>query len=280
MSVLDSDCFARFSRLCEDGFAQGWHEANAGNLSYRLREADLATCAGDFSDEDDWHELGFSVENLAGSCFLVTGAGKLMKNVPLYPEESVGIVEIDEKGAAWRLVWGLVDGGRPTSELPTHLMNHSVRVSATDGADRVIYHAHCPNVIVMSTLLPPQARVWTRALWKLMTESVLFFPQGVGVVPWMVPGGIEIAQATARLMDHHDAVVWTQHGMFVSGTDFDAAFGRMHAVEKAAGYYLAARQACGGGVPNYTISDAQLIEICKANGVEPNLDYLDDDSLI
>jgi rhamnulose-1-phosphate aldolase len=37
MSVLDSDCFARFSRLCEDGFAQGWHEANAGNLSYRLR---------------------------------------------------------------------------------------------------------------------------------------------------------------------------------------------------------------------------------------------------
>lgn len=41
-----------------------------------------------------------------------------------------------------RIRWGLVEGGRPTSELPTHLMNHEVKKKLTNGKHRVIYHAH------------------------------------------------------------------------------------------------------------------------------------------
>ena len=32
------------------------------------------------------------------------------------------IIELDEKGENYRILWGLVNGGRPTSELPSHLM--------------------------------------------------------------------------------------------------------------------------------------------------------------
>jgi rhamnulose-1-phosphate aldolase len=60
------------------------------------------------------------------------------------------------------------------------------------------------------------------------------FPDGVGVVPWMVPGGRDIAVATSELMKKYDVAIWAHHGMFCSGEDFDLTFGLMHTVEKSA----------------------------------------------
>lgn len=111
-----------------------------------------------------------------------------MHNVSASPIESIGIVEMNEAGSAYRVVWGLMNR-KPTSELPTHIMNHAIRMKATDGACRVIYHAHPNNIIAMTFVEPLDARTFSRALWKAMTECVVVFPEGVGVVPWMVPGG-------------------------------------------------------------------------------------------
>lgn len=81
---------------------------------------------------------------------MVTGSGKYFRNVILDPEDSICIIELDEKGENYRICWGLVNGGRPTSELPSHLMNHEVKKLATNGAHRVIYHAHTTNVIALT----------------------------------------------------------------------------------------------------------------------------------
>ena len=277
-ALVEQQPFMRaFIRMCKDGFDQGWHEANGGNLTYRMTEEDVAACQDGFTFDRPWVEMGVQADNLKGAYFLTTGSGKYMRNVPLHPADCLGIVEINEAGDAWRIVWGLKNGGKPTSEFPTHFMNHSVRMAATDGACRVIYHAHTPNIITLSTLIEPDPRTWTRILWKSMTECVIIFPQGVGLVPWMVPGGAEIARATAALMDKYDAVVWTQHGMFVSGATLDAAFGMMHTIEKSAGLYLAARAANGGAEPGYLISDAQLLQVCRDFNVKPNLAFLDEE---
>lgn len=274
MAVEQTGCFSAFARMCGDGFAQGWHEANGGNLSYRMTDAEVAECASEFEDGGAWVELGIEAPSLGGRFFMTTGSGKYMRNVAEFPRECVGIVELSQAGDAYRIVWGLEGGGRPTSELPTHIMNHEVRAKATNGACRVIYHAHCPHIIALSTLVAPDAKKWTRILWKSMTECVIIFPQGVGVVDWMVPGGAAIARETAKLLAEHDAVVWTQHGMFVSGAGFDAAFGLMHTIEKSAGLYLEARAANGGREPEYLIGDAQLAQVCRDFSVQPNDDFL------
>ena len=60
------------------------------------------------------------------------------------------------------------------------------------------------------------------------------FPQGVGVVEWMVPGGKDIAVATSKLMKQYDIVIWAHHGIFCAGEDFDLTFGLMDTVEKSA----------------------------------------------
>ena len=266
-----------FVRLCNDGWEQGWHERNGGNLSYRLRPEDVDTARKFFDKEPrPWTSLGVEAPTMGGVYFLVTGTGNYMRNVASDPSRNIGIVELSAAGDAYRIVWGLDEGGRPTSEFPTHVMNHAVRAAATDGACRVIYHAHPTNIIALSYLLPLDARTFTRVLWKAMTECIVVFPAGVGVVPWMVPGGADIARATSEQMKTFDAVVWASHGLFVSGADFDSTFGLLHTIEKAADIYGRARAMNGGsGEFLNTITDEGLRQIGREFNVKINEVMLD-----
>lgn len=83
-------------------------------------------------------------------------------------------------------------------------------------------------------MLPLEDKVFTRELWEMATECPVVFPDGIGVVGWMVPGGRDIAVATSELMKKYDVAIWAHHGMFCSGEDFDLTFGLMHTVEKSA----------------------------------------------
>ena len=68
----------------------------------------------------------------------------------------------------------------------------------------------------------------------MATECPVVFPRGIGVLPWMVCGGRDIAVATSELMKKYDVAIWAHHGMFCTGEDFDLTFGLFHTVEKAA----------------------------------------------
>ena len=219
-------------RMAYEGYTRGWHERNGGNLTYRLRPEEAEAAAPGFSPRG-WEEIGTQVPSLAGEYFLTSGTGKYMGNLLIAPEETLGIIELDGTGERYRVVWGLTSG-RPTSELPSHLMNHEVKKRASGGAHRVIYHSHPANVVALTFALPLDDKTFTRALWSTMTECPIIFPGGVGVVPWMVPGGRDIAVATSRLMEEFDVAIWAYHGLFCSGADFDLTFGLMDTVEKAA----------------------------------------------
>lgn len=275
MEILDVQLVKDFIRMCNDGWEQGWHERNGGNLTYRMKAEEVDACKPYFNAQPGpWVNMGVTGQNLAGEYFLTTGSGKFFRNVILDPEHSIGIVEINECGDAWRIVWGLEGGARPTSEFPSHFMNHSVRAAATGGACRVIYHAHTPNVIALTYVLPLDAKTFTRALWQSATECPVVFPGGVGVVAWMVPGGAEIALATSELMKEYDAAIWAHHGLFCSGPDFDITFGLMHTIEKAAQIYVLALSA-GQGKIRQTITDDNLRAIARDFGVTLNEKFLD-----
>ena len=234
MRILDTKFVRGFIKMADDGFQQGWHERNGGNLSYRLKPEEVEGIKNRLSDSGEWTPIGVSVPGLAGEYFLVTGSGKYFRNIIVDPEACIAIIELDDKGENYRLRWGLVEGGVPTSELPSHLMNHEVKKRVTDGRHRVIYHAHTTNIIALTFILPLDDVIFTRELWEAATECPVVFPQGVGVVDWMVPGGRDIAVATSKLMEQYDVAVWAHHGMFCSGEDFDLTFGLLHTVEKSA----------------------------------------------
>lgn len=234
MNILEAGFVQGFMRMANDGWEQGWHERNGGNLSYRIRPEEIQAVEGELSHSGPWQEIGASVPHLAGEYFLVTGSGKFFRNVLRDPENSIAVIQLDGRGERYRICWGLAGGGRPTSELPSHLMNHEVKMLATEGRHRVIYHAHPASVIALTFVLPLRDEVFTRELWEMATECPVVFPDGIGVVGWMVPGGREIAVATSELMKKYDVAVWAHHGLFCSGEDFDLTFGLMHTVEKSA----------------------------------------------
>lgn len=234
MKVLEAEFMKGFIRMANDGWEMGWHERNGGNLSYRIKKEELQEIEEDCIRTGEWLPIGTSVPKLAKEYFLVTGSGKFFRNVIIKPEDSLAIIQVDETGDNYRICWGLENGGRPTSELPSHLMNHEVKMLASGGKHRVIYHAHTTNVIALTFVLPLEDRVFTRELWEMATECPVVFPSGVGLVHWMVPGGREIAVATSELMSKYDVAIWAHHGMFCSGEDFDITFGLMHTVEKSA----------------------------------------------
>ncbi len=238
MKVLDTETAQGFIRMSEDGWHQGWHECHGGNLTYRMKKREADNLREDFRKDAPWLTLPVRLKSIAGEFFMVTGSGKFMRNMALDPADSFGIIELNEEGSAYRIVWGLENMGKPTSELPAHLMNQEVKKLVTEGRHRVVYHAHPANIIALSFLLPLRDEIFTRELWEIMPECAMTFPGGIGVLPWMIPGTKEIAQRSCELMKEYDVVVWAQHGLFVSGDSFDHAFGLMHTVEKAADIYL------------------------------------------
>ena len=233
MNVTETKLAKDFIKLCSDGYAQGWHERNGGNLSYRLTCGEVNEWKEAMDLNAPLREIGTGVPGLAGEYFLVTGSGKYMRNVQLDFADSAALIRVDESGRNYQIVWGLVNGGRPTSELPSHLMNLEV-LKRRDPGMRVVYHAHPANTVALTFVLPLEDEVFTREIWEMETECPVVFPAGIGVVPWMVPGGSAIGEKTAEIMKTKDVAVWAHHGMFVCGHDFDEAFGLMHTVEKSA----------------------------------------------
>ncbi len=245
MNVLDSKVIKDFIKTADNGWKQGWHETNGGNMSYRLVDEEINDIKENFDESGVWNKMDVKVPEFANMYFIITGSGKFFQNIKDEPEDSICIVRLNENGDMYKIVWGLINGGRPTGELESHILSHSIKTRTTGGKHRVVYHSHPIYTNVLTFLLPINSEVFTRELWEMVTECSIIFPNGVGVIPWMVPYGADIGKATCEMMEKHDAVVWAHHGLLCSGSTLDEAFGIMHTIEKAATMLVNVLQAGG-----------------------------------
>jgi len=96
------------------------------------------------------------------------------------------------------------------------------------------------------------------------------FPDGIGVLPWMVCGTNEIGIATAKKMEEYRLVVWGLHGIYGAGKDMDETFGLIETVEKAAQLYMLTAH-----MPHVnTILDPELKAVAEAFGLDYRKDFL------
>jgi rhamnulose-1-phosphate aldolase len=271
MRTLDVLFVQEFIRMSADAWGKGWHERNGGNLSYRLSPEDVAEINLKPRADGDWVRLARELPELAGEHFLLTGQGKYMRNVILDPPGNLALMVIDQQGAAYQLLWGLRQGEKPSSELPTHLLIHATKKKIGQNLKRVVYHAHPANLIALSFVLPPDSRDFTRTLWSMMPECLMVFPEGLGVLPGTVPGEEETAARNALLMEKHNAVIWSHHGVFCAGNSFDEAFGLMETLEKAG--EICVKILSMGGAKSAP-SSRELRRLAAALHLEVNKDFL------
>ena len=95
MKLVDTNISLYLMRI--DGWEQGWHERNGGNLSYRIKDEDVAEVKEFLHYENEWKPIGTKVPGLASEYFLVTGSGKYFRNVIIDPEDSICIIELMKK---------------------------------------------------------------------------------------------------------------------------------------------------------------------------------------
>ena len=102
MRILESKFVQGFIKMANDGYLQGWHERNGGNLSYRLKAEEVEMIRPRLNAPGEWTPIGTEVPGLAGEFFLVTGSGKYFRNIIVDPEVCLAIIELDETGCNYR----------------------------------------------------------------------------------------------------------------------------------------------------------------------------------
>lgn len=274
-NILDATFLQDMIEVTSNMYRMGWDERNGGNVSYLLKEEELK----EYLDLNNivrtiplmgLYDTNFDISPLIGKYFIVTGTGKYFKNVKKDPETNLGIVRIPEDGKHIELLWGYKDGGRTTSEFPAHMMCHMARLKV-DSNNRIVIHSHPTNTLAMNYVCPLEDKIFSHTLWQMSTECIVVFPEGVGVLPWMLCGTKEIGEATAKKMQDYRLVIWGLHGVYASGKDMDETFGLIETVEKAATIY----NLIGSRKIINTITNDNLKEIANYFKVNYRKEFLD-----
>ena len=265
MQVTNASFFQSALRYIGYGASLGWHERNAGNISVLLTDDEVGQVSDSFN-QSNFTDMSVPVPTLGGRYIFTTVSGSYFLDISFDAETKFCICEINGSGTAYRVVWG---GNKPTSEFCGHLL--SLSELNERGGGRAVYHCHPSNVIALTFLLPQTDADITSALWRSLTECAFVFPEGVGIVPFYVPGSLELAKATAEKVKTYNAVIWSHHGVFATGIDIESAFGLAHAIEKAAEIRC---KILSCGHPDSEISDEELIRSAKHYGYILNTDLL------
>ncbi len=275
--ILKAPFVEEMKRTTANMYRLGWDERNGGNISYMLEEEEVA----EYLDLNrvirtiplmGVNAADFDASPIEGKIFIVTGTGKYFKNVEVDPETNLGIVRIAKGGKGVELLWGYKDGGRPTSEFPAHMMSHMARLKV-EPENRVIMHTHPTNTLAMNFVHELDEKKFTHTLWEMCTECIVVFPEGVGILPWMLCGTNSIGVATADKMKDFRVVIWALHGVYGAGKTMDETFGLIETVEKAAQIYMLI-----GNRPRInTIKDSQMKELVDLFDIadKTRLDFLD-----
>jgi rhamnulose-1-phosphate aldolase len=267
--ILTSSFIKEVSKTIDQMYRLGWDERNGGNLSYILSEEEVR----DYLNVNKYNrviDLYIDASFLSGKIFLVTGSGKYFKNVKENPESNLGIIQINPDGKTANLLWGLIDGAKPTSELSTHLLSHIERLKI-DPLHKVVIHTHATNLIAMTFIHSLDEKAYTKTLWKMNTECIIVFPDGIGVIPWMICGNEEIGRETAKKFQESRLIIWAMHGVLGVGQSLDEAFGLIETAEKAAEIFFKI-----SNFPNRKeITDEQLEALSFAFAVKPKSNYLE-----
>jgi rhamnulose-1-phosphate aldolase len=235
---------------------KGWAERNGGNITINITQyvdeaiRKLPAICG-------VNPIGATLPNLKGCYFYCKGTNRRMRDLARAPMENGSVIRICDDCASYEII---ADRHvMPTSELPSHLSVHNYLIGK-GSTYKASVHTHPIELVAMTHCKDFLKKdVLTKLLWSMIPETKAFCPRGLGIVPYMLPSSVELANATIKAIDDdYDVVMWEKHGVFAVGEDVIEAFDMVDTLNKSAQIYMDAR--CMGFVPD-GMSDAQMQEI-------------------
>ncbi|HZO89837.1 MAG TPA: class II aldolase/adducin family protein [Chthonomonadaceae bacterium] len=163
------------------------------------------------------YTLPTAAPELAGNAFLVTGAGRRLREIARSPEANLGFVRVEPGGRAGTL---FTSPNRlfkqPTSEFNSHLAVHRDQISRNSLNFHAIIHAQPLHLVYLSHIPRYQDTLYlSRHVLRWQPETVVNIPEGIGFLRFMLPGSPELMLSTVKAMRDHRIVLWAKHGVIV-----------------------------------------------------------------
>lgn len=190
----------------------GATEGAAGNISLCMRDT---LEVREFFPQMKEIELPVPAPELAGATILATGSGRRLRDIAEAPTANLAAIIVDDGGKTGRMFTAVdCPFKRVTSEFNSHLAVHHDQMRARPIRSHAIVHAQ-PKYLTFLSHLPKyqDERYLNSHLMRWQPETILNFPEGIGVLPFLLPGSVHLMLETMLCLREHQLVIWSQHGV-------------------------------------------------------------------
>ncbi|HEX5942667.1 MAG TPA: class II aldolase/adducin family protein [Anaerolineales bacterium] len=216
-------------------------------------------------------ELPQPVPELAGATFLVTGSGRRLRELAEEPTASIACIVVDESGNKGKLYTSYQRRfERVTSEFNSHLAVHYDQICATNTNFHAVIHAQPVHLTYLSHIPRYQDEQYLNThLLRWQPETIVNLPEGIGFIPFRIPGSPELMAGNVESLRKHRIVIWAKHGVMArSDVSVKRAADRVEYAETAAKYeYI---NLCAGEIGE-GLSPDEIRAICKTFEVQQTI---------
>lgn len=237
---------------------KGWAERNGGNITINITEHVDDTIKA-MPAISPIYPIGATLPNIKGCYFFCKGTNKRMRDLARRPMENGSVIRILDDCASYVIIAD--NPVKPTSELPSHLAVHNYLIGK-GSTYKASLHTHPIELVAMSHCKKfLEKDVATRLLWSMIPETKAFCPRGLGIIPYRLPGSIDLAESTIAELGDYDVTLWEKHGVFAVENDIMQAFDQVDVLNKSALIYIAAKNM---GFEPDGMTDEQMKEMTVA----------------
>ncbi len=237
---------------------KGWAERNGGNITLNITEYvdDKIKAMPAISEPI---AIGMHLPYIKGCYFYCKGTQKRMRDLARWPMDNGSIIRILDDCEHYEIIAD--KAVMPTSEAPAHLSVHNYLLEK-GSPYRASLHTHPIELIALTHNKHfLEKDVATRTLWSMIPETKAFCPRGLGIIPYELPGSVNLAEATIKQLEDYDVAMWEKHGVFAVDVDIMSAFDQVDVLNKSALIYVAAKSM---GFEPDGMSDEQMAEMTRA----------------
>ena len=243
-------------------------EGAAGNISVCLRWPVEPRSRFPLMDEI---ELPQVVPELAGAAFLVSGSGRRLREIIDDPSANIACVVVNAGGATGKIYTSYHRRfERLTSEFNSHLAVHYDQIVTSGTNYHAVIHAQPLHITYLSHIPRYQNEQYLNThLLRWQPETIINLPEGIGFIPFQVPGSPELMVGNFESLRKHRIVVWAKHGVMArSDVSIKRAADRVEYAETAAKYeYLN----LADGELGEGLSVDEIRAICKTFDLKQNI---------
>ena len=201
-------------RLSDIGSAEG----AAGNISVCIRKTLEVSV---LFPQMQTIQLPQAAPELVGATVIVSGSGCRLRAIAEEPVANLACILVESDGRTGKMFTSPNRHfQRVTSEFNSHFAVHVDQMRTRDIQLHTVVHGQPIHLTYLSHISRYQDwRYLNNHLLRWQPETIINFPDGIGVLPFIMFGSEEQMAATMQVMRSNKVLIWSQHGVISRSDD-------------------------------------------------------------